>query len=133
MYTRPTLIINDDATEAEKDSAYDAMTEEYKGFVRAYCKIGGIQVRDLVQKAGCPHPEVMLNFLDNGNLVPTGKDLELLLSHIGLQQRFAEDVPVKFIPESTDKISNIIGKISWFYMESARRAITQEDQGLQTL
>src|SRR3989338_10940883 len=94
--------------------------------------------------AGCPNPEIMERFIRDFSVIPSGKDLERLISRIDCVGKWLSQIrnvqiharvicqePAQYpdrsllSQESVLAITESLAKITWFYVESSRRFLNQ--------
>jgi len=88
------IVIKSHTLQPEIDRAYQSMCDTYRDLVIGYCGHHRVRLSEVIENSGCPNPELIHRFVLGSVMAATGKDLERLLSHVGLVQTFAEEVPI---------------------------------------
>ena len=153
------LIIIKSHTPQEKiDEAYGLVSKLFRDLIMEYYNNKRLLISEAINRAGCPNPDVMKNFILTGEKNPTGKDLERLLYHTDLTQTFAKRMPILVgsevdyweaivgtnvtpsgeivdvdaskLPPSFDRLAkSVLSKTTWFYIQATERYL--KEQGLR--
>lgn len=142
------IMVEKDSSPEEINRAFQAIAFAYRNVVFDYARKKRISVNELAREAGCEYLDVIEQFIRDGSVAPTGKDLDYLIyeingkrewlsqiKHIQIHASVMHPQPANYserppIPKETDlALREALAKTSWFYVSSTQRFLKQNPAG----
>lgn len=142
------ILVSKDSSSEEIDRAFQTIAFAYRNTIVDYVRKNKVSsVLELAKRAECKYPELIEKFVNSGNPIAPGKDLDYLIDSIDGKNKWLENMrnvqihasilnaePGNYgkteehseIPKELDlSIRESLNKLGWFYFESTRRYLAQ--------